>query len=62
MWLLPTFGGGRQVRHTTEPNIRAEELMDMRNGVFLCGARYPIPVLIRRFQLPGGDRNVLSLP
>lgn len=61
-WLLPTFGGGRQVRHTTEPNIRAEELMDMRNGVFLCGARYPIPVLIRRFQLPGGDRNVLSLP
>jgi len=60
--ILPTVGTGKQVRQVSEENIHAEELMDMQNGVFLCGNHYPIPVLIRRFSMTGGDNLGLPLP
>ena len=60
--ILPTIGGGKQTRRVEEQNIHVEELMDLRSGVFLCGNHYPIPVLIRRFSMTGGEHHVLPLP
>lgn len=59
--IIPAVGGGDVVKLVEEMNIRPDELTRLRNGVFLCGKEYEIPVLVKRFTVPGGDSYDLSL-
>ena len=59
--IIPAVGGGDVVKKVEEMNIRPDELTRLRNGVFLCGKEYDIPVLVKRFTISGGDSYDLSL-
>lgn len=59
--IIPAAGGGGVVKKVEEMNIRPDELTRLRNGVFLCGKEYDIPVLVKRFTISGGDSYDLSL-